>query len=88
MNTLTVGTRQIELDKDGYLLDLADWSAQVADALAATEELQLSAEHWEILELLRGFYQEFQLSPATRPLIKYTALKLGCLLYTSDAADE
>ncbi|CAI8894047.1 MULTISPECIES: TusE/DsrC/DsvC family sulfur relay protein [unclassified Pseudomonas] len=77
MNTLTVGTRQIELDKDGYLLDLADWSAQVADALAATEELQLSAEHWEILELLRGFYQEFQLSPATRPLIKYTALKLG-----------
>ncbi|WP_095171388.1 TusE/DsrC/DsvC family sulfur relay protein [Pseudomonas sp. Irchel 3H3] len=77
MNTLTVGTRQIELDKDGYLLDLADWSAQVADALAATEELQLSAEHWEILELLRGFYQEFQLSPATRPLIKYTSLKLG-----------
>ena len=77
MNTLTVGTRQIELDKDGYLLDLADWPAQVADALAATEELQLSAEHWEILELLRGFYQEFQLSPATRPLIKYTALKLG-----------
>lgn len=77
MNTLTVGTRQIALDKDGYLLDLADWSAQVADALAATEDLQLSAEHWEILELLRGFYQEFQLSPATRPLIKYTALKLG-----------
>jgi len=77
MNTLTVGTRQIALDKDGYLLDLTDWSAPVADALAATEELQLSAEHWEILELLRGFYEEFQLSPATRPLIKYTALKLG-----------
>ena len=77
MNTLTVGTRQIALDKDGYLLDLADWSAQVAEALAASEALTLSAEHWEILELLRGFYQEFQLSPATRPLIKYTALKLG-----------
>ncbi|WP_421666995.1 hypothetical protein [Pseudomonas veronii] len=26
---------------------------------------------------MRQFYQEFQLSPATRPLIKYTALKLG-----------
>lgn len=77
MNTLTVGTRQIALDKDGYLLDLADWSAQVAEALATSEALTLSAEHWEILELLRGFYQEFQLSPATRPLIKYTALKLG-----------
>src|SRR3546814_14193309 len=53
------------------------WSAEVATALAAAEDIQLSPEHWEVLELLRGFYNEFQLSPATRPLIKYTALKLG-----------
>ncbi|POA53758.1 MULTISPECIES: TusE/DsrC/DsvC family sulfur relay protein [unclassified Pseudomonas] len=77
MNTLTLGERAIELDKDGYLVDLADWSAEVAEALAATEELELGPEHWEIIELLQAFYREFQLSPATRPLIKYTALKLG-----------
>ncbi|WP_448651835.1 TusE/DsrC/DsvC family sulfur relay protein [Pseudomonas fluorescens] len=77
MNTLTVGSRTLELDKDGYLIDLNDWSAEVAHALAAAEALELTASHWEILELLRGFYAEFQLSPATRPLIKYTALKLG-----------
>jgi len=77
MNTLTVGERTLELDKDGYLVDLSDWSADVANALASAEALELTAEHWEILELLRGFYDEFQLSPATRPLIKYTALKLG-----------
>ena len=77
MNTLTVGARTLELDKDGYLVDLNDWSTEVANALASAEELELTDEHWEILELLRGFYQEFQLSPATRPLIKYTASKLG-----------
>jgi tRNA 2-thiouridine synthesizing protein E len=77
MNSLTVGAQSIALDKDGYLVNLSDWSIEVASALAAAEELELSPEHWEILELLRGFYQEFQLSPATRPLIKYTALKLG-----------
>nr|BFD43041.1 TusE/DsrC/DsvC family sulfur relay protein [Pseudomonas sp. FFPRI_1] len=77
MSTLTVGPRAIELDKDGYLVNLEDWSAEVAEALATAEALQLSAEHWEVLDLLRGFYQEFQLSPATRPLIKYCALKLG-----------
>ena len=77
MNSLTVGAQSIDLDKDGYLINLSDWSIEVASALAAAEELELSPEHWEILELLRGFYQEFQLSPATRPLIKYTALKLG-----------
>jgi len=77
MNTLTIGERTLELDKDGYLVDLSDWSTDVASALAAAEALELTPEHWEILELLRGFYDEFQLSPATRPLIRYTALKLG-----------
>ena len=77
MNVLNVGQRAIALDKDGYLADLNDWSAEVATALAASEDIQLGPEHWEVLELLRGFYNEFQLSPATRPLIKYTALKLG-----------
>lgn len=77
MNTLTVGPHALELDKDGYLVDLNAWSVEVANALASAEALELTDEHWEILKLLRGFYQEFQLSPATRPLIKYTALKLG-----------
>ena len=45
MNALTVGTRSIALDKDGYLLDLADWSPQVASALAAVEGIELSPEH-------------------------------------------
>lgn len=77
MNSMTVGGRAIEMDKDGFLVDLSDWSADVAGALAAAEEIELTPEHWEVLELLRSFYAEFQLSPATRPLIKYTALKLG-----------
>ncbi|PKH77027.1 sulfurtransferase TusE [Pseudomonas sp. Choline-02u-1] len=77
MNSLTVGARAIELDKDGFLVDLSDWSTEVAAALAAAEDIELTPEHWEVLELLRSFYNEFQLSPATRPLIRYTALKLG-----------
>jgi tRNA 2-thiouridine synthesizing protein E len=77
MSTLEIDNRRIALDKDGYLLDLADWSPAVAEALACQEQISLSDEHWEILHLLRGFYAEFQLAPANRPLIKYTALKLG-----------
>jgi len=77
MKALTVDGRDIALDKDGYLTDLNDWSKEVAEALAREEAISLTPEHWEILELLRSFYSEFQLSPATRPLVKYTALKLG-----------
>lgn len=77
MSTLLIDGREIALDQDGFLVELSDWSPAAAEALAGREELQLSSEHWEVLELLRGFYAEFQLSPATRPLIKYAALKLG-----------
>lgn len=77
MSTLQVEGRRVALDKDGFLLDLADWSEPVADALAVREELVLSDEHREILRHLREFYREYQLSPATRPLVKYMTLKLG-----------
>ena len=77
MTALTLKGKTIELDKDGYLVDLNDWSEDVAHALAAQAGIELRPEHWEILTLLRSFYQEFELSPAIRPLIKYTALKLG-----------
>ena len=76
-STFNVGDQAIALDKDGFLVDLQDWSRAAAEALAEREGIPLTADHWEILELLRQFYQEYQLSPATRPLIKYTALKLG-----------
>ena len=77
MKHLNVEGRSIALDKDGFLKDLEDWSLPVAYALSAEEGLDLSPDHVEILYALRDFYAEFQLSPATRPLIKYTALKLG-----------
>ena len=48
-----------------------------AAVLAEQEGIVLSDAHWEIIELLRSFYAEFQLAPATRPLIKYAAARLG-----------
>jgi tRNA 2-thiouridine synthesizing protein E len=77
MKQLIVDGRTLPLDKDGYLEDLHGWCREVAEALALEEDIVLTPEHWEILELLRAFYGEYQLSPATRPLVKYTALKLG-----------
>ena len=77
MNGLNVDGTSVAVDQEGFLIDLNDWSEAVAEALANAEGMTLQAEHWEILRVLREFYQEFQLSPATRPLIKYTALKLG-----------
>lgn len=74
---LEVGGRQIELDEDQCLVHLSDWSVAVAGALAADEGIALSAAHWEILHLVRQFYQEFDLAPANRALVRYTRQQLG-----------
>lgn len=77
MNLLHLGGRDIAVDKQGFLLDLSDWSPAVARALAEGEGIVLTPAHEEVLDVLRRFYAEFQLSPATRPLVKYVALHLG-----------
>ena len=77
VDTLVVEGREIALDQDACLCSLADWSPQVAQALAAREGMELTDAHWEVLYLLQQFYTQFQLSPANRALVKYVALNLG-----------
>lgn len=77
MSSLQLDDRQLPVDKDGYLIEPADWSEAAAAALAEREGIELTDAHWEILWLIRDFYAEFQLSPANRPLIKFVASKLG-----------
>jgi tRNA 2-thiouridine synthesizing protein E len=64
-------------DKEGFLRNLSDWSPEVAVQIAAAEQLVLSDAHWEILHLLRSYYQDYDSSPAMRALVKYCALNLG-----------
>lgn len=77
MATLTVLGQNIATDPDGFLKNLSDWSPDVANALANECEIHLESEHWELIKLVQRFYQEFGLSPAMRPLIKYAKLTLG-----------
>ena len=64
-------------DREGFLRNLSDWSPDVAEQIAGNEGIVLSQAHWEILQLLRDYYREFDASPAMRPLVKYCKVKLG-----------
>ena len=64
-------------DKEGFLRDLNAWSPAVAEQIALGENLELTAAHWEVVNLLREYYQKFDSSPTMRALVKYCALKLG-----------
>lgn len=68
---------KLELDKHGYLLHLSDWQPKVAERFAELEKITLTEAHWEVINFVRAFYQEFNTSPAVRMLVKAMAAKFG-----------
>ena len=74
---IEVGDRSIPVDEDGYLCNLQDWDEAVATEIARIEDIRLSTSHWEVLRLLRTFYNRHQLSPATRAFTNLVKRDLG-----------
>lgn len=66
-----------ETDEEGYLVNLSDWSEEVAQYLAQQEGVTLTENHWEVINFLRDYYNEFQIAPAVRVLTKAIGKKLG-----------
>ena len=69
--------QKVETDKLGYLLNVDDWQPAMAPLLAASENIELTDGHWEVVNFVREFYLEFNTSPAIRALVKAMATKLG-----------
>jgi|SRR5690606_27431883 len=65
------------LDQDGFLCHLEEWNENVATELAKRESLVLREAHWEIIHLVRTFYQRYEHSPQMRPLVKFVRQELG-----------
>ncbi|MDI1302121.1 MAG: TusE/DsrC/DsvC family sulfur relay protein [bacterium] len=64
-------------DKEGYLRDHTAWDEALANQIATADGITLTPAHWEILHAIRRFYAQYELSPATRPLLKYLGRELG-----------
>ena len=69
--------RTAPTDREGHLLDLADWSPEVAERIAQCEGIALTDEHWRVIRLVRNFYAAHDLSPAMRPLVRLARAELG-----------
>lgn len=74
---LHIEGKNIATDGDGFLEHFDEWNEVIANAIAQQENIALTDAHWEILNLLRDFYRQFEQSPAMRALVKYVGQKLG-----------
>ena len=66
-----------EHDEEGYLADINVWSKELAELIAESENLEMSEEHWEVVNFLRDYYEEYQIAPAIRVLVKAMKKSFG-----------
>jgi len=84
MSTIEVNGRSYETDEEGYLLNLSEWNEEVAVYIAKTEDIEMTEQHWDIVNFLREYFEEYQIAPAVRVLTKAVGKKLGAEKGTSE----
>jgi tRNA 2-thiouridine synthesizing protein E len=66
-----------ETDEEGYLVNLGDWSEDIANFIAQQENVAMTPNHWEVINFLRQYYNDYQIAPAVRVLTKAIGKTLG-----------
>ncbi len=84
MSTIEVEGKSYETDEEGYLVNLADWNPAIANYIAKTEDIDMTEQHWDIVNFLREYFEEYQIAPAVRVLTKAVGKKLGADKGTSE----
>ncbi|MDX1514484.1 MAG: TusE/DsrC/DsvC family sulfur relay protein [Gammaproteobacteria bacterium] len=74
---IEVAEQLLETDEEGYLQNPGDWSAEVAESMAARDGIQLTDSHWEVIRFLQDYYDQYKIAPAIRILTRAMAKKLG-----------
>ena len=67
----------VETDEEGYITDISLWTRELAEFIAKDENIDMSDDHWEVVNFLRNYYEEHQIAPAVRVLIKAIKKSLG-----------
>lgn len=67
---LEVNGEHIPLDREGYLLDPSQWNIDVAHAIAEKENIELTADAWEVVNFVRDYFEERQSVPEHRILLQ------------------
>ncbi len=67
----------VDADEEGYILDIGGWTKDLGGLIAIDEKIDMTDDHWEVVNFLRDYYEEYQIAPAVRVLTKAIKKKLG-----------
>lgn len=69
---------EIQITEEGYLMNISMWTREVAQIMAKEElNCDLTQDHWQIVDCIREYYQEFGVAPAQQIVCKLTELSIA-----------
>lgn len=60
----------VDVTEEGYLTNRSQWNKEIAEAIAKEIDIELTAEHWQVIEFLQKDFAETEKSPTIRRLNK------------------
>jgi len=65
------GTATVDVDDEGFMTDFAQWTREVAAAIAQDEGIaELTPDHWKVIEFMHKEFKEIGQVPSIRKLNK------------------
>ena len=49
-----IGSREIDVNEEGYLLDFKQWDREVSECIAGECNIVMTERHWEVVEYIHG----------------------------------
>jgi tRNA 2-thiouridine synthesizing protein E len=75
--SISTSDLSVETDAEAYLVNPDDWNEAIAEQLAASENLTLQEEHWQVLRFMRDYYEAHQVAADARFTIKFMAEEMA-----------
>ncbi|MBK5109871.1 MAG: TusE/DsrC/DsvC family sulfur relay protein [Thermoleophilia bacterium] len=77
MSTATYAGTPVEVDDEGFMTDPDQWNEQIAEQIAAENEIdQLTERHWMVINYMRESYLEDGSAPSIRTLGKASGVPI------------
>ncbi len=75
--SIEVNGKIIDTDEEGFLVNLDDWSEDVAEAMAVQEGWELKDDHIGLIDYFREYFDEHQVHPTMHVLVKTLGKHIG-----------
>ena len=66
MATTTINGKEVVVDDEGFMTQYDQWDEDIAAALAAAIDVDLTDEHWKVINFLREDFKEKGETPTIR----------------------